>query len=310
MLVIFGGFMYARFRVTKKQKNIIEKQKEFVDEKNKEVKASINYAKRLQEAILPSKESLTKNLKNGFILYKPKDVVSGDFYFMDVVEEDQSSNKTGNKLVYYVVADCTGHGVPGAMVSIVGANGLKRCIQEFKLRDTGEILDRLSLLVAENFSQSDEQIRDGMDIAICCVETNKMNSKIKVHYSGANNSLWIINPNRKFVPKNGLEFKNGGGFEIKPNKQSIGYTEDGQPYKTHIIDIEKGDTLYTFSDGYVDQFGGNRGKKFKSANLKKLLVSIQAKSMDEQKVILDDTFEKWRGSNEQIDDVCIIGVRF
>ena len=245
---------------------------------------------------------MNQNLKNGFIIYKPKDVVSGDFYFMDVVVEDRK------KLVYYVAADCTGHGVPGAMVSIVGANGLKRCIQEFGLRDPGEILDKLAELVVANFSQSEEKIRDGMDLAICCLEIEN-DKAVKVHYAGANNPLWIINPNRKETPPMAKKFKQNGGFEIKANKQAIGYTENIAPFNSHTVDLEKGDTLYTFSDGYPDQFGGEGGKKYKSANFKKLLLSIYDKNMDEQKALINKEFEEWKGELEQLDDVCIIGVR-
>ena len=285
-----------------------------IEQKNSEILDSITYAKRLQDAILPSTKVVKSFLMDSFILYKPKDIVAGDFYFMDVVEE-------GNrKLIYYVAADCTGHGVPGAMVSIVGANGLKRCIQEFGLREPGKILDKLSEIVAENFSQSEEKIRDGMDLAICCLESDNYqieNDQIKrVHYAGANNPLWVINKNRKMIPENAKPFKEGGGFEIKANKQAIGYTENIVPFDTHTIELEPGDTLYTFSDGYPDQFGGDNlsagrhgGKKLKSANFRKMLFEIQDKTMDEQLVILDKRFEGWRGDLEQVDDVCVIGVR-
>lgn len=302
LLVIFAAFMYNRFRVTRKQKSIIETQKEIVEESHREIKDSITYAKRLQDAILPSKTYINENLENSFVFFKPKDVVSGDFYFMDVIEE---KNK---KLVYYVAADCTGHGVPGAMVSIVGANGLKRCIQEFGLRDPGRILDRLAELVTENFAQSEERIRDGMDLALCCLEIEK-GKTTKIHYAGANNQLWVINPNRKDIPVNGVSFKQGGGFEIKANKQAIGYTETITPFDTHTFVPVQGDTLYAFSDGFVDQFGGVKGKKYKSPNFKKLLLSIYDKDMDTQKQMINKEFESWKAELEQVDDVCVIGVR-
>jgi serine phosphatase RsbU (regulator of sigma subunit)/ligand-binding sensor domain-containing protein len=273
-----------------------------IEQKNTEILDSITYAKRLQDAILPPTKLVSTYLIESFILYKPKDIVAGDFYFMDVVEEGDK------KLIYYVAADCTGHGVPGAMVSIVGANGLKRCIQEFKLRNPGKILDKLAQLVAENFSQSEEKIRDGMDLALCCLEMEN-NTAIKVHYAGANNPLWVINPNRKTIPKGAAAFKEGGGFEIKANKQGIGYTENISPFITHIFEVEAGDTLYTFSDGYPDQFGGEAGKKYKSVNFRKFLLSIQGKNMDEQKKLVNEEFENWRGELEQVDDVCVIGVR-
>ena len=296
-------------RLIQSQKKVVEEQNLILEEKNEEITSSINYAKRLQEAILPPIKVVNSHLTESFILYKPKDIVAGDFYFMDVVED------SGKKLVYYAAADCTGHGVPGAMVSIVGANGLKRCIQEFNLREPGKILDKLAQLVAENFAQSEEKIRDGMDLALCCLEMEN-NKSVRMHYAGANNPLWVINPNRNKAPENAIPFKQGGGFEIKANKQAIGYTENITPFDSHTIELEEGDTLYTFSDGYPDQFGGESlafrgtgGKKFKSANFKKLLLNVYDKSMDEQLTIINQTFEDWKGELEQIDDVCVIGVR-
>lgn len=284
------------------QKKRAEHQHDLVKEKNREILDSINYAKRLQDAILPSTKIVSSYLVDSFIFYKPKDIVAGDFYFMDVIHEDDK------KLVYYVAADCTGHGVPGAMVSIVGANGLKRCIQEFKLRDPGEILDKLAVLVADNFAQSEERIRDGMDLALCCLEMVE-NKTVKVYYAGANNPLWVINPNRKEIPKDATPFNDGGGFEIKANKQAIGYTENIAPFDTHILDVEEGDILYTFSDGFADQFGGIKGKKYKTANFKKFLVSIYNEPVEVQKKEIIQEFNNWKGGIDQVDDVCVIGVQ-
>lgn len=294
--------LWAQSIAIHKEKERIDNLKKQLEARNKEITDSINYAKRLQDAILPSRRKLAANIEEGFVIYKPKDIVAGDFYFMDVVEENEK------KLVYYVAADCTGHGVPGAMVSIVGANGLKRCIQEFGLRDPGQILNKLSEIVAENFAQSEERIRDGMDLALCCLEIENDKTS-KVHYAGANNPLWIINPNRKEGPENAIPFKYEGGFEIKANKQAIGYTENITPFDTHTFDVIEGDTLYTFSDGYPDQFGGEKGKKYKSANFKKLLLDIYDKNMDDQKLYINEEFHSWKGDLEQVDDVCVIGVR-
>jgi len=296
-VIVFRGYLQK-----KKSNRVITSQNTALGVKNKEILDSITYAKRLQDAILPSDKLVSSYLLESFILYKPKDIVAGDFYFMDVVQEGDVSK------VYYAAADCTGHGVPGAMVSIVGANGLKRCIQEFGLRTPGEILDRLSLIVTENFSQSEERIRDGMDIALCCLEV--VNNRIhKIHYAGANNSLWVINPNRKELPENAVYFNDQKGFEIKANKQSIGYGENQQLFKTHTFDVLEGDTFYTFSDGFSDQFGGEKGKKYKSSNFKTFLMSIRDKELVEQKQLINEEFEKWKGDIEQLDDVCIIGVR-
>lgn len=306
LVILFGIVMFNRVKVTRRKNKIIEAQKRVVDVKNKEITDSINYAKRLQDAILPPNKLITSYLLDSFILYRPKDIVAGDFYFMDVVEEDN------RKLVYYATADCTGHGVPGAIVSIVGANGLKRCIQELNLRTPGDILEALSKIVSENFSQSEKKIRDGMDIALCCLEMVE-NKVVKLHYAGANIPLLLVNPNRTTWPSNFIQLKDAKSGEIKPDKQAIGYSEKSTPFKTHTITTEKGDTLYTFSDGFADQFGGPQkeigGKKFKTVNLKNLFVNIHQQSMDKQKETLKNTFDDWKGGLEQVDDVCVIGVR-
>ena len=189
----------------------------------------------------------------------------------------------------FAAADCTGHGVPGAMVSVICNNALNRSVREYGLDDPGKILDKAREIVIEEFQKSDEEVKDGMDIALCSIEGNKL------QYAGANNPLWII--------------RNGKIIETKANKQPIGQFDNPQAYTTHNIDIEGEDVIYIFSDGFVDQFGGEKGKKFKIRAFRDLLLSIQDKSMEEQKTKIEEVFETWRGSLEQIDDVCIIGVR-
>ena len=189
----------------------------------------------------------------------------------------------------FAAADCTGHGVPGAMVSVVCNNGLNRSVREYALTSPGEILNKTREIVIREFEKSDEEVKDGMDIALCSLEGNHLK------YAGAHNPLWII--------------RKGEVIETKANKQPIGQFDNPEPYITHSFDLEKGDTIYIFSDGYVDQFGGEKGKKFKIIAFRTLLLSIQDKSMEEQKVIIDETFETWRGNLEQVDDICVIGVR-
>ncbi len=259
-------------------------QKEMVEEKNKEIVDSINYAERLQRAILPTMEAIKAHLGNSFILFKPKDIVSGDFYWMDIQD---------NHMLISAV-DCTGHGVPGAMVSVVGSNSLTRCVKEFGLRDPAKILDKMVELVVETFeASSGEEVKDGMDMSLCSIdlETNI------VEYSGANNPLWILK-------KGSAEI-----HEIKANKQPIGKYEHMKPFTGHRIQLEPGDSIYMFTDGYADQFGGPRGKKFKYKTFKNLLISMADRPMEEQMAILDASFEEWRGELEQVDDVCVIGVR-
>jgi tetratricopeptide (TPR) repeat protein len=284
--LLFGGFIFNRFRITSRQKGIIEDQKEQVDlafgelaEKNKEILDSINYAKRIQSAILPPDKLIKETLKESFVLYKPKDIVAGDFYWLE--------QKNGNTL--FAAADCTGHGVPGAMVSVICNNGLNRSVREYNLTDPGKILDKTRELVIQEFEKSEGEVKDGMDIALCSINKNKL------YYAGAYNPLWLI--------------RNGEIIETKANKQPIGKYDPLLPFTTHVLELEKGDTIYIFSDGYADQFGGPKGKKLKAKAFKALLLSIQNETMDTHHQLIDDAYENWRGDEEQIDDVVVIGVR-
>ncbi len=305
-LLALGGTAFLGYRRKKKDNQVISEQKQLVehafaelDEKNTEILDSIAYAKRIQSAILPPSRLVKEYLKNSFILYKPKDIVAGDFYWME----------TAGEKIIFAAADCTGHGVPGAMVSVVCNNGLNRSVREHKFTKPGQILDKTREIVIQEFEKSEEEVKDGMDIALCSLEG------LKLEYAGANNPLWIVRkgeiPNEtRLSPKTKLEVTGDYTFmEVKADKQPIGKYVDPLPYTTHELQLQKGDTLYIFSDGYVDQFGGEKGKKFKPANFRKLLISIQSESMDRQKQLLDEAFESWRGDLEQIDDVCIIGVR-
>jgi len=286
LVVLFSIFLFNRFQVTRRQKSIIEEQKEEVDraygsleEKNKEITDSINYAQRIQEAILPPDRIMNQYLSNSFVLYKPKDIVAGDFYWME----------PGGENIIFAAADCTGHGVPGAMLSMLCNNALNRSVREYGLTDPGKILDKTREIIIEEFEKSDEHVKDGMDISLCVLNGNKL------QFAGAYNLLWII--------------RNGEVIEIKGDRQPIGNSDDPLPFTTHLFDLEKGDIFYIFSDGYVDQFGGEKGKKLKAKAFRNLLLSVIDKPMDKQKVLIDEAFEKWRGKLEQIDDVCVIGVK-
>ena len=269
------------------QKTIIE-QKKLVQEKQKEIIDSITYAKRIQEAILPPANYWYKNLPDSFILYKPKDIVAGDFYWMETSADGQ--------FIFFAVADCTGHGVPGAMVSVVCNNALNRSLLEFNLTDTGKLLDKTRELVIETFGKSDREVKDGMDISLCRLNI----STLELQWSGANNPLWYLQPDE---PAH-LAFK-----EIKGDKQPIGNYAEQKPFTSHTLKLQKKDTLYIFTDGYADQFGGAKGKKFKYKQLQEELLAMTNKSLDKQKELLDTLFENWKKDLEQIDDVCIIGIR-
>jgi serine phosphatase RsbU (regulator of sigma subunit)/Tfp pilus assembly protein PilF len=297
LVILFSIIIYNRLQITRKQKLIIEDQKVEVEiahyqleEKNTEILDSITYAKRIQDAILPADELVKELLPNSFILYKPKDIVAGDFYWM----EQQGDH------VLFAAADCTGHGVPGAMVSVVCHNAMNRVVKEFRLTKPGEILDKTRELIINQLNKAENSepismnnIRDGMDIALCVLNT-KTN---QLHYAGAHNPLWIL--------RNGDEEIE----ETKADKQPIGKVDNPQDYETHQVQLNEGDSIYIFSDGFADQFGGEKGKKLKYKPFKQLLVSLKDETMENQLEILESKFETWKGNLEQVDDVCIIGVK-
>ena len=229
--------------------------------------------------------------------------------------ENPSLNTHHSQLVLFAACDCTGHGVPGAMVSVVCVNGLNRSVREHGITDPGKILDKTREIVIQEFEKSDDVVKDGMDISICALQGNTLK------WAGANNPLWIIRLVRHsgFDPESHQKiavhpdsYREQDKYEIieyKPNKQHIGKVENPKSFTTHTIELQKNDTFYIFTDGYQDQFGGENGKKFKSSKLKEMFISIQDKDMNEQQKIVAQTFDQWKGNSQQIDDVCIIGVR-
>jgi serine phosphatase RsbU (regulator of sigma subunit) len=315
MISIFGGvimaiflfFVYRSLKVkkeTNRQLNesnqLIESQKELVEEKNKEITDSISYAKRLQKAILPTVGMIQEEFSDSFVLYLPKDVVSGDFYWFE--------KKQG--LTFVAVADCTGHGVPGAMVSVVCSNALNRSVNEFNLSLTNEILDKTRELVIDTFAKSGEDVKDGMDICICAFDLEKKT----IQYSGANNPLWIIREN-EFLREEDKQAKSTvlgnkmSLIEIKPSKQPVGLYEGMKGFEAHSMSFYGKDEFILFTDGYADQFGGEKGKKLKYKNLKQLLLDNSNKAGEKQKIRLEEFMNDWIRDLEQVDDICIIGIR-
>ena len=254
-----------------------------LNQKNKEILDSIEYAKRIQNAILPTPHAFAQLLPHSFILYMPKDIVAGDFYWMDSVEDT----------IFFAACDCTGHGVPGAMVSVVCNNALNRAVNEFGERIPGKILDKTRELVLENFERSDEEVHDGMDASLCALHTSAM----QLQWSGANNPLWIYRSGSRIIE------------EVKPDKQAIGRGYEGKRFTTQELQLQKGDTLYLFTDGYVDQFGGEKGKKLTKARFREFLLSIAEMNMEQQREKLLNFHDAYRGPHEQVDDICVIGVR-
>tara|TARA_B100000809_G_scaffold47628_1_gene42289 strand:- start:928 stop:2979 length:2052 start_codon:yes stop_codon:yes gene_type:complete len=280
----------------------ITAQHSIIVEKNNDITDSINYALRIQNAILPE-EGLLKNHFESFIYYKPKDIVSGDFYWIKEV---------GDK-IFFSVIDCTGHGVPGAFMSIIGVNSLNKIVDDLKIYSTGEILDELNVLVNKhlggNFFLDDEisSVKDGMDICICSIDkaTNTL------EYSGANNPLYLLRNKENLIGGRDCILDNDQSifYEIKSDKMATGGGSNKTKYKTHSIQLKKDDTLYLFSDGYADQFGGPKGKKFMYKPFKRMFLSIQDESMDAQISHIDKTMREWKMGMEQLDDICVMGVR-
>lgn len=247
----------------------------------KDITDSITYARRIQHTILPSVKTVRECLPDSFILYKPQSIVAGDFYWVE---------REGGK-IFFSVADCTGHGVPGAMVSVMCSNALKKAVKETGICVPAKILDRTVQVLQEQFEKSELEVQDGMDLALCAFDPESS----VLEYAGAHNPLCLV--------------RNGELTEIKADKQPVGKYAHRLPFTNHALQLQKGDCLYLFSDGYADQFGGDKGKKFKQSQLRALLLSVSSLPMQEQKDILEETFETWRGSLEQVDDVCVMGVR-
>jgi serine phosphatase RsbU (regulator of sigma subunit) len=275
------------FRLDEKVK---EKTKEInlknllLEQKNKDITDSINYAKKIQHAMLPAKEDIHSAFPDSFILFKPKDIVSGDFYFFQ---------KNG-KNIFIAAADCTGHGVPGALMSMIGSEKLQDAVLQNK--EPSEILRLLNKGIRSSLrqSESNESTRDGMDIALCSVDTDNC----IVKYAGANRPLWIIRKGQSTIE------------EIKATKAAIGgFTHDDQHFETHEVKLQKEDVFYIFSDGYADTFSGKDGKKLTTKKFKEVLLQIKDKPMQQQGQHLESYIETWKAGTEQVDDILVIGIR-
>lgn len=268
----------------KKRTEEVVLQKEIIEQKNKEMLDSISYAKTIQEAILPSVDLFQSCFADNFVLFKPKAIVSGDFYWI---------SKHGD-VVYYATCDCTGHGVPGGFMSMLGSSLLNETVDESNITEPGEVLTRLCdrMIVSLKQQVATSSSRDGMDMSFCRIDTKKM----ELTYAGANNGLYIV--------------RNGEITHHDGTKQPIGiHTGERKEFRSVKVSLQKGDIIYSYTDGYADQFGGDKGKKFKWANLEKVLMMNWQRPMHEQKKEIDTIFETWKGGFEQLDDVLIIGVK-
>ncbi len=295
ILLAVIGAVYTRMRYIRRTNEKINKQKQLITD-------SIAYAERIQSAILPSQELMSQLLPDHFILFRPKDIVSGDFYWIKEVQDH----------LVIVGADCTGHGVPGAFMSMLGITMFNDLIGDNCYDAPGAILDSLREKVKGMLMQqgNNEEQKDGMDLAIAIY--NKTTREL--HFAGANNPLYIIR-NKNVPEQKELEayasIDNGDFrlFELKGDKQPIGTHWEEKPFRTTSVYLKEQDSFYMFSDGYIDQFGGVDRKKFKSMNFKKLLLSVQKEPLDIQRQTLEQTYDQWRGDYEQIDDVVVLGVK-
>lgn len=292
-------------KLIEEQNNQIYKQNEQLEEQHNEIKQSIDYAQLIQEASLPEKK-ITDLAKDSFLFYLPRDIVSGDFYWWE----------EKNDYTLFCVADSTGHGIPGAFISLIGTILSNEIFYSKNLIYPNQILDELNKTIQLTLEQHlpNPKIKDGMDLSFCSY--NK--SKQKIYFSGANNPLWIVRTTNTGITSNGKKItpnyindsSSSSLFEIKGDKQPIGLHAIKQhPFTLHEIDVNEGDEIYLFTDGYADQFGGERNKKFMSKRFKHLLTSNRGIPMNEMKKMVDINFANWKGTNDQVDDVCVVGIR-
>jgi serine phosphatase RsbU (regulator of sigma subunit) len=279
MIILFAVFFLNRLLLTRRQKKIIEEQKALVELRNQEMVDSITYAKRLQEAILPPIDSV-KAEYNADVLFIPKDIIGGDFYFL----EDFGDH------LFYAVCDCTGHGVPGALMSVVCHQAIRKAIHELDMCDPGLILNKAREHVIKSLNASKNMVRDGMDASLLVLDKRTG----KWMWAGANNSLVYI--------------EDKVAVELKADKQPIAFSENAKSFTTHHLSVQKGTRFYLSSDGFADQFGGPRGKKYKSQALKRFITGICTLFTGEQVKALASEFSEWKGGHDQVDDITIMVV--
>ncbi|MFM7722007.1 MAG: 7TM diverse intracellular signaling domain-containing protein [Bacteroidota bacterium] len=301
--------------VIERTKEVVS-QKEIIEEKNKDITDSINYAERIQRGVLKSEKQLQKIFEESFILFKPKDIVSGDFYWFSNMNITPISNNPSQPLAVIAVIDCTGHGIPGAFMSMVGNTILNQTLKDPRIKTPADALNYLneevkSTLLKKDIHHDTDLIKDGMDISMIAMNLHSL----KMSFAGANNSCWIVRSNSTNLPKDFIvnEFEGNESYliELKPNKQAIGVNTNTleNPFTNAEIQLEKGDAVYLFSDGYADQFGGEKNKKFGSKKLKEVLANFHKSTLLKGEQHLLNIHYSWKGDNNQVDDICILGIR-
>lgn len=281
LTVVLGSLvLYIKSKSAKK----LKEKNSIIEEQNKDLIDSMNYASRIQQAILPDPIIEKQVLANGFVFYQPKDIISGDFYWLHKCDE----------LLFFAVIDCTGHGVPGALLTMLASNAINKAVLENDITIPAEILHAMNTDIKQALKQNmDNPIQDSMEIALVCLNTKTL----ELQFAGANLALTLI--------------KNQQLEIIRGAKCSVGSVQNDKSVvpATHTIQLQDGDSFYLFSDGFADQFGGPKGKKFKYKQLEELLLKHTSKSPSEQKELIREAFQTWKGSLDQVDDVCLIGVR-
>ena len=296
MLGFITFLLIRQNRIRKKANREISRANEIIVQKNLDITDSIKYASRIQHAILPPDPYWLSFMPDSFVLFKPKDIVSGDFYWMDYSEGK----------VLFAAVDCTGHGVPGAFMSIIGFNGLNKAVKEHGTKKPGEILKHLNESVRDSVGRYESNVRDGMDIALCSVDFKKH----KLEFAGAVNPVYITTEHGDLWPKEMhlMQKDHQTLIEIKGNKCFIG-DELKAPFTNHEYQLNTGDVLYLFSDGYADQFGGPKGKKYKYTRFREFILSICQLPLEQQRELLNSEIENWKGDLSQLDDILVIGTR-
>ena len=285
IIIIFLVFVFNQLKTTRTQKTTIEEQHNLLNRTHKEITDSINYAKNIQDALMTSTVYMKDVIPESFIFFQPKDVVSGDFYWVYRNRKDH---------IYFTVADCTGHGIPGAFMSMIGTSLLNENIIENGIEDTSIIMNNMRDSIIKSLNQKEKNIenRDGMDMALCKLDP----VNLTLQYSGAYNPL--------------IHIRNGDINQINADSQPVALNLGKKtPFLKHDLQLKKGDLLYIYSDGFADQFGGEKDKKYMNKKFKKFLLEISDLPMEQQEYLLKIEFIDWMGKNEQIDDVCVMGIK-
>ncbi|MCB0379818.1 MAG: SpoIIE family protein phosphatase [Flavobacteriales bacterium] len=303
-VALFSMFLIrTRFNLTKKEviarlalkasNEELSLKKEIIEEKNKEITDSIQYAKRIQQALITPEEVLKKNIPNSFVFFQPKDIVSGDFYWVAELSTTKE-NEQNEKLCVFSVADCTGHGVPGAFMSLIGIKILNQSIKEKDINSPAEALDFVNNQVFDTVNKHTDEnniVRDGMDAVLFAINFNTLS----LSFAGANNALYIVRDNDI--------------IELKGDKQPIGSYSNQNKFTNVQFQLQKNDVVYASTDGFPDQFGGEDGKKLKSKRFKEKLIECSSLPIEEQKNELQKYFNAWKGNLEQLDDICVLGIK-